>query len=326
MARIGSMGEALIDFTPVESDGRLTGFRLHLGGSLYNVAVGLARLGQDTFFAGRISRDLFAAHLAAHLAANGVSSELLVRGTEPTALAFVSAESADPSYTFRWEGTADRELRGAELAPGRFATLDALHFGSVSVALEPCGTTIEDLAAALAGRVFLSFDPNVRPLMIGDSDAYRRRLERCVACADLLKVSRVDLAALGVADPSSWLEAPAGPCVVVVTDGAQGSLVLRRGAPPVAIPAGAARVVYAVGAGDAYTASLLAALADRDALTRAGLLGLDEAAWRAVVGFASAAAVLTCERAGADPPDGAAVRARLEAGGSSFASTERDAT
>lgn len=311
MARIASIGEALIDFAPVKSDGRLAGFTLHLGGSPYNVAIGLARLGQEALFAGRISSDLFGERLVAHLSANGVSQELLLRGPEPTALAFVSVERTDPSYTFRWDGTADRELRATDLAHAGFASLHALHFGSVALTVEPCGPTIEELVSSLAGRVFLSLDPNVRPFMVGDWESYRRRIERCVARADLVKVSGADLEALGVEDASRWVGAPGGPAAVVVTNGRHGSLVLRRGRSPVASPAVPARVVDAVGAGDAYTAGMLSALAERDALTRAGLLELDEAAWLAVTAFASAAAAISCERADADPPDAAEVRRRL---------------
>lgn len=311
MSRIASIGEALVDFAPVESDGRLAGFTLHLGGSPYNVAIGLARLGQEAFFAGRISRDLFGELLVAHLAANGVSQELLLRGPEPAALAFVSAERTDSSYTFRWDGTADRELRATDLAHAGFASLHALHFGSVALTVEPCGTAIEELVSSLAGRVFLTLDPNVRAFMVGDWDGYRSRVERCAVRAELVKVSRADLEALGVADASRWVGARSGPAAVVVTNGRHGSLVLRRGRPAVASPAVPARVVDAVGAGDAYTAGLLSALAERDALTRAGLLELYEAAWLSLTAFASAAAAISCERAGADPPAAAEVRRRL---------------
>lgn len=314
MTRIASIGEALIDFTPVERDGRLAGFDLHVGGSPYNVAVGLARLGQETLFAGRISADIFGEVLAAHLSANGVSAELLLRGTEPTALAFVSLDQGDPAYAFRWEGTADRELRASDLAGDRLAGLDALHFGSVAVALEPCGTAIEELQAMLAGRVFLSFDPNVRPVVIEDWAAYRRRVERCVAAADLVKVSRTDLEALAVGDPSRWFGLWPGPAAIVVTDGPRGSLVLRRGRRPVESQAIPARLVDAVGAGDAYMSGLLSALAMRGALTRPALLALDELDWREIGLYASTAAALACERAGADPPHAWEVQARLTAG------------
>jgi fructokinase len=70
--------------------------------------------------------------------------------------------------------------------------------------------------------------------------------------------------------------------------------------------------VDAVGAGDAYTAGMLSALAERDALTRTALLALDEAAWLAVTAFASATAAISCERPGADPPYAPDVRARLD--------------
>lgn len=56
---IVSLGECLIDFTPLGEDGRLAGFRLHPAGSPCNVAVGMARLGYSAGFAGRLSQDIF---------------------------------------------------------------------------------------------------------------------------------------------------------------------------------------------------------------------------------------------------------------------------
>jgi fructokinase len=72
-------------------------------------------------------------------------------------------------------------------------------------------------------------------------------------------------------------------------------------------------VVDTVGAGDAYTAGLLVALAERGVLERASLTSLTDAEWLDVMRFASVAAALTCERQGADPPRRAEVNAAVRA-------------
>jgi fructokinase len=78
---------------------------------------------------------------------------------------------------------------------------------------------------------------------------------------------------------------------------------VRRPAPPV-------EVVDTVGAGDAFTAGLLGALADRGALGRTYQGGrLAAVDLPAVLDRSCLVAALTCARAGADPPTRAEVQA-----------------
>ena len=308
---IASAGESLIDFTPVADDrGQLTGFRLHPGGSPFNVAVGVGRLGHAAAFVGRLSDDLFGPVLRAQLEEAGVSTELAVSGLEPTALAFVNRTEGEARYSFRLAGTAALALHTDDVAaacrPGR---VDVLHFGSLALAFRPAAETIVGLARSLKGRALLSLDPNVRADVVEDWTAYRATLRECLRLADLVKVSEADLDALGPGAGDDLLTAT-GPVAVVVTRGAAGSRVHLANA-VLDSPAIPCRVADTIGAGDAFMAGLLAALADRRALDRASLERLDGPGWLETARFASAAAALTCERAGADPPVRATVLQRL---------------
>jgi fructokinase len=305
---IASVGECVVDFTPVTAAGRLDGFRLHPGGSPCNVAVGVARLGHPAAFAGRVSDDLFGELLAGHLAENGVAAHLVTRGREPTPLAFVAGAAGEAAYDFRLEGTAAAMLAPADLPAERFAGLEAVHFGSLGLALRPSREAVLGLAGALGGRTLLTFDPNVRPEAVADWPAYRAALAEAARLADLVKASEADLRAWGA-------EPELGPDqALVVTAGPAGSRLLLAGR-TVTCPAAPCRVVDTVGAGDAYMAGLLVALAERRALDRPALGRLDAGEWLTVMRFASAVAALTCERAGADPPGRPAVEARLAGGG-----------
>ena len=310
---IASAGESLIDFTPVADDGgRLTGFRLHPGGSPFNVAVGVGRLGHAAAFVGRLSDDLFGPLLRARLEEAGVSSELAATGPEPTALAFVADSDGEARYSFRLAGTAALALHTDDvLAACRPGRVDALHFGSLALAFPRSAETIVGLARSLKGRALLSLDPNVRAGVVEDWPAYRATLRDSMHLADLVKVSEADLDALGPGARDDLRNAT-GPVAVVVTRGAAGSRVHLPNA-VLDCPALPCRVVDTVGAGDAFMAGLLAALADRGALDRAGLARLDVPAWLESARFASAAAALTCERAGPDPPVRSAVLQRLAA-------------
>jgi fructokinase len=303
---IASVGESLVDFTPILDGGRLDGFRVHPGGSPCNVAVGIARLGHPSAFAGRLSRDLFGRLLAHHLAESGVSTHLAPTGDEPTALAFVVERDGEADYDFRLEGTAAALLAPGDLPAERFLGLEALHLGSLGLVVQPSRDAALALARALHGRVPLTVDPNVRAGSVTDWPAYRAALAEAFALADLVRASEGDLRAAGL-DPAP---APARP--LVVTAGGAGSRLHVAGR-VLHCPAAPCRPVDTVGAGDAYLAGLLVALAERGPLDRAALRALDDGAWLAAMRLASVAAALTCERRGADPPHRPEVEARLAA-------------
>lgn len=292
-------GEALIDMTRV-GDAYLP----RPGGSPFNVAVGLGRLGAAAGFLCRLSTDPFGEVLVRRLTENGVDTSLCVRGPESTTLAFVhSRPDGGETYSFYAERSADRLLRPGDL-PASLQGVDALHFGSFSLALEPGGTALRGLLEREAGRRLISLDPNIRPSLLPGRDVYRPVLERLVAHADLVKVSDVDAAWVYPGETAAevaghWRRL--GAALVVVTQGLEGSWA-ANGAAAATVPAHPVSVVDTIGAGDAFTSGLLAWLASHDRLRRQALLRLDEAALTEALRFAALVSALTCTRAGAEPP------------------------
>ncbi len=276
------------------------------GGSPANVAVGLARLGVETRLAARISRDEFGSFLRAHLEASGVDIELCANALELTTVAIVGVdESGAATYSFYGQGTADWQWQRAELPANDPPAV--IHTGSLVLALEPGARVVADWVGAqrLRGDVFISLDPNVRPTQLVDLATYRERLYSLIAQAHLVKVSDEDLLVLEPSlDPVKtaigWAEW--GPELVVVTQGARGATAIRAGAEPVQSAAIPVTVVDTVGAGDAFTAGLIAFLADHDALRPGSVRPLDPAVLSEALGFAGRVAALACTRAGADPP------------------------
>lgn len=143
-----------------------------------------------------------------------------------------------------------------------------------------------------------------------DWEPYRATLHECLALADVIKVSERDLEAWHESAPWEWL-AGDGPVAVVVTSGADGSRLYRQNG-ILDCPASPCQLIDTVGAGDAYTAGLLVALAERHALSRVGMAELEPQGWLGVMALASTAAALTCEGVGADPPWRQDVVARLD--------------
>ena len=62
--------------------------------------------------------------------------------------------------------------------------------------LEPIATTLEGMVASLGDDVLLMLDPNARPAVIPDAEAWRARIGRLLARVDIVKVSVEDLAFL----------------------------------------------------------------------------------------------------------------------------------
>jgi len=308
-----SMGEILIDFLPILADGQTSGFTMHAGGAPYNVAVGMARLGQPTAFAGKVATDLFGRYLRGRVAGEGIDTRFLRDDAGQSTLAFVAQEDGEPVYAFYGDAAADTRLTAAEVPEALFAETSILHCGSISLLRGSTPDAVLATVARLHGRALISFDPNLRPSLVRDEAAYRARLARLFALADIVKISAMDLAWLAPGQPLDRAAADLraqGAALVVVTQGGAGVLAWR-GADRLQVPAFAVTVVDTVGAGDSFNGGLLAGLAERGILSRAALSALPTADLAATLRFAAAVAALTCARAGADPPTRAEVRAFL---------------
>ena len=254
-------------------------------------------------FFGGLSNDLFGETLRLALHDSGVDTTLAHVSTRPTTLAFVSLAGGNARYAFFDEGSAGRMLTENDL-PALPKTVTALHFGSFSLAEEPCGSALEALVRREFFDRVISLDINVRPTLIRNRDGYLARIDRLVAMTDIVKLSEEDLAWLepgGTFDDlaARWLKL--GARLVVLTKGAAGAdAVSKAGA--VTVPGVDVKVADTVGAGDTFTAGMLARLDKRGLLTKAAVAGLEKGQIADMLGFAAKAAAVTVSRPGADPP------------------------
>lgn len=297
------LGEALIDLVPVGGGALLP----RPGGSPYNVAIGAARLGVATALMARLADNAFGRLLRGHAAAAGVDLTAAPCAAEPTTLAVVSIdESARLSYDFYVDGTADWQWTPLELGQLPSST-QVLHFGSLASWTPPGCDLLHDVVSSVhaAGSTLVSYDPNIRPLLLGEPAPARALVERSIAVSHLVKASQEDLDWLypgqgrdDVAD--RWLGL--GAAVVVVTDGPAGASAHRAATPVLRRPGRAAEVADTVGAGDAFTSALLASLLARGAATAGALPSVGDSTLGQVIDDAVLVSSLTCERVGADPP------------------------
>jgi fructokinase len=260
-----------------------------------NAAVAAARLGPPTAFVGRVSTDIDGDRIWAHLEASGVVLGAAQRGSEPTARAVIEL-TPGPVFRFEGEGTADASMTEVDIGPlGPGPHI--LHGGTLGIFR---GTTAEVLARLAEGHDgIVSFDPNVRPQIIGDRARWRRFADRWLARADVVKASDEDLEWME-ATPGQLLEH--GPLVVLRTLGADGAEAFLASGARLRVRSPPIEVIDAVGAGDAFCGAVLCRLWELGTTSRPALAGLDAAAWTGILEFAVQVASMTVGRVGADPP------------------------
>ena len=297
-------GEALMDVFAAGDTPTGTTLDARVGGSPFNVAVGLARLGQPVAFFSAISSGFLGERLMQALRTEGVDCSTVARPQAPTTLGLVGLDAQGvPSYSFYGDNCADRLLDAGALAllPGK---ISALQVGSFATVVQPVAATLRTLIERECQRTPVCYDPNVRLNVEPALEPWREMLHWMLPRTHLLKISEEDLHLLrpGVSPERFAGEAlAAGVGLVVVTRGAEGAAAWTRKA-EAAVPAQSLTVVDTVGAGDTFQAALLTWLAERDCLSIERIPVLSSAQLHEAVGFAVGAAAITCSRRGADLP------------------------
>ena len=292
--------ESLVDLIPREE----TTYEAVLGGSPFNTAIGLGRLGVRTGFAGRLSDDTMGEAFRNRLAETGIDTRFVLPSADPSPLAFVTRGTAvtGARYSFYLKATA---YDGPSPLPENWPDHAAhLHVGSFSAVDGVLGEAALAALAAAGNRATTSFDPNIRPFVVPPREETVRLVEARVRLATVVKASEEDFDWLYPGTPPSeaaagW--ASMGPQLVVMTRGGAGAEAFFAGE-RLTQAAPAIEIFDTVGAGDSFMAALLAAMADSGCVGAGRAQAPTERNVRDWLVFAVAAAAITCTRKGADPP------------------------
>lgn len=314
------IGECLVDVVQSETSAP----KAHVGGSPFNVAVGLARLEHDVVFAGRRGDDDYGRMIARSLRAQGITS-LLEADDLPTS---VATATLDPTGQASYEFSLDWQLPSAEELKQKFAELidsssgsaepDAepecalrhLHTGSLGAVIQPGAETVKDVLDYARETATISYDPNYRPTVVPNREEARQQVEQFIARADVIQASTEDLELLypersHVETMKAWLQL--GPALITVTRGASGAMALAHSG-FAEQEAFSIDVADTVGAGDSFMAATLSSLSRRNLLgadRRAALQQISHAEVAEVLRTAAQAAAITSSRFGAQPPTAA---------------------
>ena len=261
--RILVLGELLLDFIPTQSDMRLcepgTVVKT-VSGSAGIFACAAAALGAQCGFVGRVGKDPFSRLAVQTVAQAGVDTSLVVESEEgQIGLAFIEYLPEGRNYQYYRSQSAGSRLCAGDLDEKAIAQAQILHLPGMLLELnetmrEACFAAVE---MARRHDVLISFDPNIRKELSGDSGAIER-LRRMTSYADIIKPTLEEARLL-----TGEHEIPAilqrlhgmGPRLVAVSRDKQGALLSAAGeeaaAPGIDVP-----VVDPTGAGDSFAAAL----------------------------------------------------------------------
>lgn len=304
---VAVLGEALIDLIAGEGGA----FRPHLGGSPYNVAIGLARQGIPVSYLSPLSDDTFGDRLHASLTSEGVRTPVERRSPRPTSLALVVIDDTGvPAYRLYREGIADKDISLEEIDDHLPDGLEVFHTGSLAITPSQL-----DKIRAVLGRVrdrgvSVSIDVNIRLGASLDTEAYLRGVRSLLPLADIVKASEEDLEALSIG-PDLLTSAQSareqmGQGLFMLTRGRSGACLYTAHGVIEREACSVDHVVDTVGAGDVFHSAFLASLLKQRAIVHpAGEIG--PGALAAAMNFACAAAAINVSRSGCSPPTSAEV-------------------
>ena len=304
---IAVVGEALIDFLP-DAKGKYTP---HLGGSPYNLAIGLARQNQSVNYLTPLSDDSFGDTLYSSLRTENVQVPMDRRSQRPTSIALVTAKpNGRNAFRLYREGVADKDTTFAEIKAYLPPDLQLLHTGSLAITPSQL-PKIRALMQLMNQRgIPVSMDINIRLGASRDPEAYLAGVRSLLPFADIVKASDEDLAPFQfstVAEQAAELafhEQHGG--MLILTQGRADTVLftasgtLRRAPPVVNV------IQDTIGAGDSFYAALLACLGRKQLYHLAALhnpievIGVN--ALQQMLKFANAAAAINLTRPGCSPP------------------------
>ena len=298
------IGELLIDFVSTTPDVTLAeapGFVKAPGGAPANVAVGLAKLGIDAGFIGKVGADAFGDFLRETLQQNSVDTSYLVSGAASrTTLAFVATRSDGmKDITFYRHPGADIQLSPDEVDTGYVQSAVLFHYGSVSLSHSPSReATLQTIQSAKASGAMLSYDPNLRLMLWDNADDAKRWIWEVMPYADVVKISEEEWEFVtGDAELASGIERilGLGVTLLVVTLGERGCYY-TNGTVDGYVDGFAVDVVDTLGAGDAFVAAMLMQL-----MQHGEIQALDAPRLDTIMRYANAAGALATQKVGVIP-------------------------
>ncbi|WP_286401096.1 sugar kinase [Pseudarthrobacter defluvii] len=266
-----TFGESMVSLRstgPLANGGTLN---MQVAGAESNVAIGVARLGHTSAWAGAVGADPHGEFIVKQLRGEGVHLHHSVHPDRSTGVMFLEQRTADLSRAFYYRaGSAGATISRDHVAAALDGGARILHLTGITPALSAeARDAVEYAAERAAGEgIVVSFDVNYRSKLWSRDQAravlglLARHATIVIASDDELDLIAPPQAGSGAAGGEACAAArllEAGVREVVVKRGAAGAAVYTAEG-LLEAPALAVTCLDTVGAGDAFTAGYLSAL------------------------------------------------------------------
>lgn len=296
-----ALGELLIDFTENGvSSNQNPLLEANPGGAPCNVLAMLQRLGKSTAFIGKVGKDAFGEYLIETVKQLGIDTTNLIQDEEiPTTLAFVhTGEDGDRSFSFYRNPGADMMLTKEEIDYSQIDHAKIFHFGTLSMTHDGVREATERaVTRAKEKGLFISFDPNYRPLLWKDTETAKEMMRYGFSICDILKISDDEITFVtgketveeAISTFCEWYQ----PKLMCVTCGKNGSIAIYKDMKIKCDAVIRPDTIETTGAGDTFMGCVLNYVLEN------GLEGLSENTLMEMQKFAGTAASLITTRKGA---------------------------
>lgn len=297
-------GESLIDMV---ADGN-NGFTPHVGGSVLNSSIALARLTGEAYYMGALSSDQYGKLIEKTLSDSGVNKDLLIKVDRPSTIAYVDLDKDGiAKYRFEDETSAGRLIDKEAIRPfvNGVKNSNAVLVGGISLQSEPCGSAWHWLVDQVYQDSVVFYDPNIRPDFIDNKEDYIKRFKDLVAKVNVIKLSEEDsLYLFGTQhinkEMAYWFQQ--GVDIVIHTLGEKGVRATLSNGKMIKVPVEPTKVVDTIAAGDSFNAGFLYYL-DKEGMLNSNSLGFVSASKiKDALNFANRVARYTVSQQGANPP------------------------
>lgn len=296
MSTIYCIGEALIDFIPLEKGKALKdveSFMKAPGGAPANVAAAAAKFGGSSALITKLGVDGFGDFLVETLEEAGVNTDKILRTEEAnTGLAFVSLrEDGERDFSFYRKPSADLLLSEDEIEESWFKSNDILHFCSVDLVDSPMkGAHLKAIKAAKEKGAIISFDPNVRLPLWDSPEDCRSTIQSFIPLADIIKISHEELEFItGLPQIEESIKSlfTGDVKAVILTKASEGCCLYIKDK-KLEAPGYKVKAIDTTGAGDAFVGGMLFKLVEKGAYQR-NLEEVLEKHYGEILAFANAA-------------------------------------
>ena len=264
MKKIATIGEYLVDMIPINN-----AYQPTPGGAPMNVAIAIQRLNGNVIPLAQVGKDFFGKMLKDALVDEGLDTSYIKTDADhKTSLAFVSIDAhGERDFMFYRNPSADQFFT---LGQDEIQTLDfdILHFGSVGLLGYPLRETTDALIQdAKDHHKIISFDVNVRLMLVDDEPKYKEDIVSYIKKSHLIKCSLEELIYLNNHESSvqKMVEQlfDLNHQMVLITNGSEGvQLYYKHHIFDQA--AFSVEVVDTTGAGDAFMGSFLWSLSRQE--------------------------------------------------------------